>query len=102
MGGAAQAVSAMKYHYFHGRFTYSVKRNGRSSGAGSLTVFRPVASRLILVLKREPSREESVGEAELNLRGFAVPSGAVGSRAGRAELMLAVTLREFIRWRDPG
>ena len=56
MGGAAQAASAMKYHYFHGRFTYSVKRSGRSSGRGPLA-FPSAASRLILVLKREPSRE---------------------------------------------
>ena len=51
----------MKYHYFHGRFTYSVKRNGRSSAGrelpfigGSVGLAALPAS--ILVLKREPSR----------------------------------------------
>ena len=44
----------MKYHYFHGRFTYSVKRSGLLYFVWVL----PIRSRvgLILVLKRVRSR----------------------------------------------
>ncbi len=55
MGDGLSGPSAMKYHYFHGRFTYSVKRSGRSPG-WDLSRSPSAASRLILALKREPSR----------------------------------------------
>ena len=55
MGDGLSGSSAMKYHYFHGRFTYSVKRSGRSPG-WDLSRSPSAASRLILALKREPSR----------------------------------------------
>ena len=63
MGDGPSGPSTMKYHYFHGRFTYSVKRSGRSSG-WDLSRSPSAASRLILALKREPSRWRLVGEAE--------------------------------------
>ena len=31
MGDGLSGPSTMKYHYFHGRFTYSVKRSGRGA-----------------------------------------------------------------------
>jgi hypothetical protein len=41
----------MKYHYFHGRFTYSVKRSGPPrAGRPAPVPLRPVS---ILELKRE-------------------------------------------------
>ena len=48
----------MKYHYFHGRFTYSVKRSGRGAeGCRALAGFRWLGrlSAFILVLKGERS-----------------------------------------------
>ena len=51
----------MKYHYFHGRFTYSVKRSGLLYFVWVL----PMRSRvgLILVLKRVRSASTGVGRA---------------------------------------
>ena len=45
MGDGLSGSAAMKYHYFHGRFTYSVKRSGRSPG-WDLSRSPPAASRL--------------------------------------------------------
>ena len=62
----------MKYHYFHGRFTYSVKRSGLLYFVWVL----PVRSRvgLILVLKRVRSRRCRVAVGGEGRRRSRVPS----------------------------
>ena len=65
----------MKYHYFHGRFTYSVKRSGLLYFVWVL----PIRSRvgLILVLKRVRSRRCRAVKA---VRAGDALTGAVGHR----------------------
>ena len=80
-----------------GEAEWAVVRGGIFHG------LRPAASRLILVLKREPSREvgreaEPVSVARI-LSFFSEGVRCRVSGAGRAEHR---HLREFIRWRDPG
>ena len=69
----------MKYHYFHGRFTYSVKRSGRGAeGCRALAGFRWLGrlSAFILVLKGERS------SGVVGFRGGGFSRGAVGPSSG--------------------
>ena len=57
----------MKYHYFHGRFTYSVKRSGPPRAGRPAPV--PLRSVSILELKRERASERP-GAARCSVRGW--------------------------------
>ena len=65
----------MKYHYFHGRLTYSVKRSGTRSRGG---LGRSLSEILILELK--PGRWFVAGRGE--------PRGRWGLRAGQPVRLL--------------
>ena len=81
----------MKYHYFHGRFTYSVKRSGPAAGGGRSRF----SLRAIAVLDScVEACAVSVGSAGA---GRCWSCAALGSCAAGAVLATVVFLREFIR-----
>ena len=81
----------MKYHYFHGRFTYSVKRSGLAVGRVVRDSVRAavldscVEARAVSALLR--------GGRCLLRRLFGVGEGGLG--------YVLLEKWEFIRWRDP-
>ncbi len=73
-------MSTMKYHYFHGRFTYSVKRSGPPRAGRPAPV--PLRSVSILELKREraarsPSGRSSARRAKRRLFRGAIRAGDI-------------------------
>jgi hypothetical protein len=67
----------MKYHYFHGRFTYSVKRSGPPRAGRPAPV--PLRSVSILELKRERVVRVTRVCARANRRHYSVARSELGT-----------------------